>query len=595
MDVANLTRTFQTRIHGDQPALAAAADLFSSVARRVDAALARGEDARTVARTMWRPAGISAKNLDHILRQVQAKRRSVAELAKVQVEDLRTRIRTKERQIARKRILLMELPRRIHELQAASGGDARRAEKLLAHLPSSLHQHARRLSRLKDMLAGAERRLERPGICHGSRELFNKQFHLPENGYADHAAWLAEWRAARSSQFMVEGDAAYPSGSQFVRTTAREDGSFDLEVRLPPKLHHLGVRRWTTAKGDHLAAVDMKGLRFAHGADEIRMALAEGRPLSWRFLRDGTSWRAFVAVGQEVAERVGLDWSNGALGVDLNVDHVALCHVSYDGNPLEVWRIPLATYGLTDGRRLDVVRKACAEIRAIAERLGVPVVSERLDFRRKKAQLTSDDGSRRARQLSSFAYAGFHTALRSALVRAGVRHLRVNPAYTSLIGRVKFARPYGLSTHAAASLSIGRRAMGLSERPPGTVHADKEGAVAAALSVPLDGGGHVTLPAAVRMRRGPRGARRHVWSTWGRVAKDWKAAHEAHARSSRKAWSAAASGVHPPAAGVTGGLPPIGRGRRRPSREVVGATACPGAGGAAYVGPPKRISTLISE
>ncbi len=593
--MANLTRTFQTRIDGDQPALAAAADLFSSVARRVDAALARGEDARTVARTMWRPAGISAKNLDHILRQVQAKRRAVAELAKVQIEDLRTRIRAKERQIARKRVQLVELPRQIRELMAAPGGDARRTEKLLAHLPSSLHQHARRLSRLKDMLAAAERRVERPGICHGSRELFTKQFHLRENGYPDHAAWLAGWRAARSSQFMVEGDAAYPSGSQFVRVAARDDGSFDVEVRLPPALHHLADRHWSARDGTSLAAVDLKGLRFAHGADVIREALAEGRPLSWRFLRDETSWRAFVAVGQEIAERVGLDWSNGALGVDLNADHIALCHVSRDGNPLGSWRIPLTTYGLTDGRRLDLVRKACAEIRAIAERLGVPVVSERLDFRRKKAQLTSDDGAPRARQLSAFAYAGFHMALRSALVRAGVRHVRVNPAYTSLIGRVKFARLYGLSAHAAAALSIGRRAMGHSERPPGTVHADQEGAAAAVLSVPLDGGGHVTLPAAVRMRKGPRGARRHVWSTWGRIAKDWKAAHEAHARSSRKARSAAASGVHPPAAGVTGGLPPIGRGRRRPSREVVGATACPGAGGVAYGDPPKRISTLKSE
>ena len=578
--VPSLTRTFHTRIGGDQPALAAAADLFSSVARRVDAALARGEDARILARTMWRPAGISAKNLDHILRQVQAKRRAVAELAKVQVEDLRTRIRAKERQIARKRVQLVELPRQIRELKAAPGDDARRTEKLLAHLPSSLHQHARRLSRLKDLLAAAERRVERPGICHGSRKLFIKQFHLRENGYADHAAWSADWRAARSSQFMVEGDARCPSGSQFVRVAARGDGSFDLEVRLPPALHHLADRRWSGRDGTSLAAVDLKGLRFAHGAGAIRAALDEGRPLSWRFLRDGTSWRAFVAVGQDVAEQVGLDWSNGALGVDLNADHIALCHVSHDGNPLGSWRIPLATYGLTDGSRLDLVRKACAEIRAIAERLGVPVVSERLDFRRKKAQLTSDDGARRARQLSAFAYAGFHMALRSALVRAGVRLVRVNPVYTSLIGRVKFARLYGLSAHAAASLSIGRRAMGLSERPPGTVHADQEGAAAAVLSAPLDGGGHVTLPAAVRMRKGPRGARRHVWSTWGRIAKDWKAAHEAHARSSRKARSAAASGVLPPAAGVTGGMSPIARGRRRPSRKVIGATACSGAGGA---------------
>ena len=313
------------------------------------------------------------------------------------------------------------------------------------------------------------------------------------------------------------------------------------------KLHHcLGH---DPREGTPIAAVDPKGLRFANGAEGIRSALAEGRPLSWPFLRDGKSWRAFVAVGYGIAERVGLDWSNGALGVDLNADHVALCHISHDGNPLGSWRIPLTTYGLTDGRRLDLVRKACAEIRAIAERIGAPVVAERLDFRRKMAQLTSDDGARRARQLSAFAYAGFHMGLRSALVRAGVRHVRIDPAYTSMIGRVKFARPYGLSVHAAAALSIGRRAMGLSERPPGTVHANQKGAAAAAHPVPLDGGGHVTLPAAVRMRKGPRVARRHVWSAWGRIAKDWKAAHEAHVRSSRKARSAAASGVHPPAAG----------------------------------------------
>lgn len=84
-----------------------------------------------------------------------------------------------------------------------------------------------------------------------------------------------------------------------------------------------------------------------------------------------------------------------------------------------------------------------------------------------------------------------------------------------------------------------------------------------------------------------------MWSTWGRIAKDWKAAHEAHARSSRKARSAAASGLGPPADRVTGGLPPIGRGWRRPSRT--GATACPGAGSVGHADPPKRVSTLKSE
>lgn len=601
-----LTRTFQTRIRGGHPALDATADLFSRVARKVDAALARGEDARTVAKSLWRPNGISAKNLDHILRQVQAKRKAVMELAKVQADDLRTRIAAKERQIERKRQKLKDLPVEIQSLREHLGrnpdkrmADAlRHATRTLDSLPASIHQHARRLARLRHMLAAAERRTVEPRICHGSRELFLRQFHLAENGYDDHVEWRRDWQAARSSQFMVEGDAARPTGNQFVRCKAMSDGSFDLEVRLPPALHHLAERRFVI-NGEPVACVDLRGLRFEHGQHEILAALRAKRPLTWRFLRDDTSWRVMVMVGQEVEEEIGLDWSIGALGVDLNADHVALCHVSHDGNPLRVLRIPLVTYGLSEGERLDLVRKAARRIADIALDLGIPVVSEKLDFGRKKAELTSDHGARHARALTSFAYRSFHLALRSALVRSGVRHVLVNPAYTSLIGRVRYARPYGLSVHAAAALSIARRAMGHSERVPATVHAGREGAAVPSLVVPLDGGGHVTLPAPVRMRSGPRGARRHVWSCWGRTFGQWKAAHEAHRRSARlRDRSASASGGPQgprPADVATGALVPIAHRRRRPSRKDVGATACPGAGDHAQARSPRRVSTRKSD
>ncbi len=42
----------------------------------------------------------------------------------------------------------------------------------------------------------------------------------------------------------------------------------------------------------------------------------------------------------------------------------------------------------------------------------------------------------------------------------------VNPAYTSLIGRVKYAKPLGVSVHQAAALAIARRGMGFGERSP---------------------------------------------------------------------------------------------------------------------------------
>jgi hypothetical protein len=42
----------------------------------------------------------------------------------------------------------------------------------------------------------------------------------------------------------------------------------------------------------------------------------------------------------------------------------------------------------------------------------------------------------------------------------------VNPAYTSVIGRFKYMKKYGLSVHESAALVIGRRGLGYQERLP---------------------------------------------------------------------------------------------------------------------------------
>ncbi|MCS6783100.1 MAG: hypothetical protein NZ482_07970, partial [Gloeomargarita sp. SKYG98] len=44
--------------------------------------------------------------------------------------------------------------------------------------------------------------------------------------------------------------------------------------------------------------------------------------------------------------------------------------------------------------------------------------------------------------------------------------IKVNPAYSSIIGLVKFMKRYGLSSDTAAAIVLARRAMRLSERVP---------------------------------------------------------------------------------------------------------------------------------
>lgn len=68
--------------------------------------------------------------------------------------------------------------------------------------------------------------------------------------------------------------------------------------------------------------------------------------------------------------------------------------------------------------------------------------------------------------LSSWAYSRFYQLLESILSNRGITLLKRNPAYTSLIGMVKYTRMYGLSSDTAAAIAIARRGMNLSERLP---------------------------------------------------------------------------------------------------------------------------------
>ena len=77
----------------------------------------------------------------------------------------------------------------------------------------------------------------------------------------------------------------------------------------------------------------------------------------------------------------------------------------------------------------------------------------RLDFRRKKAALEGES-RRYSRMLSSFSYSKVKAYFLSRGCRQGVEVHQVNPAFSSVVGRVKFMERYGLSVHQAAALAL---------------------------------------------------------------------------------------------------------------------------------------------
>ena len=97
------------------------------------------------------------------------------------------------------------------------------------------------------------------------------------------------------------------------------------------------------------------------------------------------------------------DRRRGAIGVDLNADHLAVAETDASGNYVNAFSVPLVTYGKTQHQAEAAIGDAVACVVAYAREVGKPIVIERLDFRQKKSALEGES-RRYSRMLSSFSY-----------------------------------------------------------------------------------------------------------------------------------------------------------------------------------------------
>ena len=123
--------------------------------------------------------------------------------------------------------------------------------------------------------------------------------------------------------------------------------------------------------------------------------------------------------------------------MDLNADHLAVAETDASGNSLNAWRVPLVTYGKSTHQAEALIGDAVASVVQYAREVGKPIVIEQLDFRQKKAALEGQS-RRYSRMLSSFSYGRIKAYFISRGYRGGVEINQVNPAFSSVIGWVKF-------------------------------------------------------------------------------------------------------------------------------------------------------------
>ena len=483
--------TYQTRVSGyvgldrgaGDAALATCAELYGQVERKLFADVAAGRSAAPLKREYMREHGIPARMFNGVRVSLDGKVSAVRAAQRLRVDGLERRIAPGERRVAK----------------AEEQGRWQQ-----------VHQKRRRLANLRSRLAGLEADIAagQVRLCFGSKRLWHKQHHLEQNGYASHTEWLRDWQDARSNEFFVLGSRDETAGCQLCVASIADDGTLTLRLRMPDCLAN-----------QHGKYLTIEGVRFAYGHKQVLAALQSnaeyaayrrehgdkaaratelGQAISYRFKRDGKGWRVFATTELPEVE-ITTDRRRGAIGVDLNADHLAVAETDASGNYVNAWRVPLVTYGKNAHQAEALIGDAVASVVQYAREVGKPIVIEKLDFRQKKVALEGQS-RRYSRMLSSFSYGKIKAYFISRGYRQGVKIQQVNPAYSSVIGRVKFMERYGLTVHQAAALVLARRMLGCSERIPHR------------WVCPIGNGVQVAFTVPVRKRV------KHVWTYWGVIS-----------------------------------------------------------------------------
>ena len=430
-----------------------------------DAAKAATADLKT--QTCARNA-ISARYYNSAAVQAEGAVRGLIEGAKERLPALRKRKREAEKKMKTAEAAVASAFRAVASGRRASGPDT---DRYLADLRRSARAAARKADKAEERIRGSEDRIEDPtGIMIG-RGVMRRREAMGEDAFA------RAWRDARDGDFLVVGSGDETDGNQSCKIDLSDLDRGVFHLRLRPLTAGRATAGWIEIRDvpvndharPHLLALRArwearKAENAARKADGLKPLKGAGEPVSFRFKARarrgaGSAFEVLITIREPLPDvrAVGVN----VMAADHNRDHLAWAVVNPHGNLVASGRIPLPLRQKASGQRAAILADAAADLVRLAQAHGCGEIAlEELDFSG-KAPTRYPDQNRTAAAMPTRKLRDFAT--RRAL-RAGMRVTLVDPAGTSVLGRVNHAYPQGISVHTGAAIAIARRAMGISER-----------------------------------------------------------------------------------------------------------------------------------
>jgi len=175
---------------------------------------------------------------------------------------------------------------------------------------------------------------------------------------------------------------------------------------------------------------------------------------------------AFISI-EEKLPPITIKKDNGIIGIDVNAYpfHLALAFTSKDGNLEKYQSISLnELLEVNSEKRQYLEWQIAHKIIKIAKEESKAIAIENLE---KLPKGKRGDGFVKLRiRLQKWSYKRLLSKIEILAKRNGIELVKVNPAYTSLIGKLKYSPQYNIDKDIAGAYVIARRGLGYKEKLP---------------------------------------------------------------------------------------------------------------------------------
>ncbi len=405
--------------------------LFSSAARFAYQRLLQGNKKKDIQKLIQNQYGLNSRYASDAIEQARQLKQSQEKILNLQIENWQTKVKIVEQQIAKN-----NQPEKDIGLQA------------------KLNKRKRKLAywqKFKDQNT-------LPQVIFGGRKQFIKR--------CKNQISKDEYRASRDNRLLSRGDIS-KKGNPNTRLVTEGEKVY-LIINTDQYETRGKVKRYIQLKVEvYLPWKPSKKTGAINGHNYRQMVLdylITGQPYQIELIRKNGHHFCRITLEESEASKI-ITANQGIVGIDTNPNGLALTLISSDGSFKKSWW--LGNGELTNSRskrRRNLIGETVKAAIKIAQNENVAIVIENLKFKDNR-----DLKPKVSRKIHQFTYTRLLQGIEREAKRQGIEVIKINPAYTSIIGRCKYQKQYGLSTHQAAALVIGRRGYNYPEKLPKAV------------------------------------------------------------------------------------------------------------------------------